>query len=411
MVTSADVVVVGGGVAGGAVAMALARAGRSVTVLERATEYKDRVRGEYMQPWGVADAQRLGVFDVLMAAGGNIVAKVVPYDETVEPESAEAAAVPLDSLLPGVPGALGIGHPAACAALADAATQAGATVVRGVDKLDVTLGAKPAVRWSTNGSTQETTCRIVVGADGRESSVRRQAGVTLNSNPALLLGAGLVVDDAPEWPADTFTVGSEDDRVYFMCPLGNGRVRLYLLYDAADKQRFAGANKAERFLEGFALKSAPKAEGFCAAKPAGPCAVYPMNDSWCDDPAPEGGALIGDAAGYSDPHIGQGLSIAMRDARVVSELLTESDDWSPAALAPYVTERRERMRRLRVANEIMTALRAQFDAEGRERRARAAARMREQPELAQFRIGMVMGPEVPPPAAFDASVKERLLAP
>ena len=405
-----DVVIVGGGIAGGALATALAAAGRSVTVLERTAEYKDRVRGEYMQPWGVADAQRLGVFDALLEAGDNVITKIVPYDELLEPSLAEKFALPIDSVVPGAPGALGIGHPAACDALSAAATNAGAAVVCGVDQLDFTLGAAPSVRWSTNGTMHEVACRLVVGADGRESAVRRQAGVPLNANPALLLGAGLVVDDAPGWPTDTFTVGSEDDRVFFMVPLGNGRVRLYLLYDARDKQRFAGPNKAERFLAGFALRSAPIAEEFCSATPAGPCAVYPMNDSWCDDPAPPGAVLIGDAAGYSDPQLGQGLSIAMRDARVVSELLADNAEWTSATLEPYVEERTERMRRLRFVNEIMTALRSQFDDEGRALRLRAMTLMQQHPELARFRTASLLGPEAAPPEAFDESVRERLLA-
>src|SRR2546427_499434 len=52
--------------------------------------------------------------------------------------------------------------------------------------------------------------------------------------------------------------------------------------------------------------------------------------------------VVGDAAGYNDPVIGEGLSIALRDVRMLSELLAASDDWSPAALQPYVEERAER---------------------------------------------------------------------
>jgi 2-polyprenyl-6-methoxyphenol hydroxylase-like FAD-dependent oxidoreductase len=90
-----DVVVVGGGIAGGALATVLATAGASVIVLERSTEYRDRVRGEYMQPWGVPEAQRLGVLDVLLEAGGNVATRMVPYDETVDPAAAEQATVDL----------------------------------------------------------------------------------------------------------------------------------------------------------------------------------------------------------------------------------------------------------------------------------------------------------------------------
>jgi squalene monooxygenase len=50
MSKSVDVVVVGAGIAGGALAAALVRGGKSVLVLERSTEYVDHVRGEYMHP-------------------------------------------------------------------------------------------------------------------------------------------------------------------------------------------------------------------------------------------------------------------------------------------------------------------------------------------------------------------------
>jgi hypothetical protein len=35
-------------------------------VVERETQFKDRVRGEYICPWGVAEAQKLGLYETLM---------------------------------------------------------------------------------------------------------------------------------------------------------------------------------------------------------------------------------------------------------------------------------------------------------------------------------------------------------
>ena len=62
---------------------------------------------------------------------------------------AEHGALPLADLLPGVPGALGIGHPVACQTLFDAAVRAGAQALRGVEQVKVTAGESPAVRTCT----------------------------------------------------------------------------------------------------------------------------------------------------------------------------------------------------------------------------------------------------------------------
>jgi 2-polyprenyl-6-methoxyphenol hydroxylase-like FAD-dependent oxidoreductase len=58
-----DVVVVGAGIAGAPIATVLARRGVEVLLLERQRGYRDRVRGEYMAPWGVLEARALGLGD------------------------------------------------------------------------------------------------------------------------------------------------------------------------------------------------------------------------------------------------------------------------------------------------------------------------------------------------------------
>jgi len=65
-----DVVIVGDGIAGSAMAMVLARRGFKVAVLERQAGFRDRLRGEFMQPWGVAEAMQLDLGDVFEDAGG-----------------------------------------------------------------------------------------------------------------------------------------------------------------------------------------------------------------------------------------------------------------------------------------------------------------------------------------------------
>ncbi len=70
MSRSADVVVVGGGIAGSSLATVMARDGYQVVVLERQSAYRDKVRGEVLLCWGVAELLRLDLEKPLLDAGG-----------------------------------------------------------------------------------------------------------------------------------------------------------------------------------------------------------------------------------------------------------------------------------------------------------------------------------------------------
>ena len=67
-----DVVIVGAGIAGGALGTVLARAGFEVALLERENSYPDRVRGEFMAPWGVTELAKLELLQPLREAGAAI---------------------------------------------------------------------------------------------------------------------------------------------------------------------------------------------------------------------------------------------------------------------------------------------------------------------------------------------------
>ena len=66
-----DVITVGGGLAGSSLARSLAEQRMKVLVLERETVFSDRVRGEQMHPWGVAELRQLGLYDLLLEACGH----------------------------------------------------------------------------------------------------------------------------------------------------------------------------------------------------------------------------------------------------------------------------------------------------------------------------------------------------
>src|SRR5829696_430606 len=63
-----DVVIGGGGVAGARLGGVLAGGGLGVLVVEREARFRDRVRGEGTWPWGVAEALRARLADLLQAA-------------------------------------------------------------------------------------------------------------------------------------------------------------------------------------------------------------------------------------------------------------------------------------------------------------------------------------------------------
>ena len=405
--TAFDTVIVGGGIAGGALATVLARAGKSVLVLERERAYRDRVRGEFFQPWGVVEAVRLGIDDVL-ASAGVYHTRVMPYDETIDPAEAERSPIHLDEVFPEARGTLGIGHPTACEALVQSAVAAGASLFRGVASVVVTRSSPTTVRFRWSGAERVVRCRLVVGADGRDSTVRRQLGMPLHETKPRLIGAGLLVRNIQGWPEHQVAIGTEDDRVFFVLPQSDGRARLYLMYAVTQRQRYSGPNAARAFIGDYRLACVPQSEGLTVAEPAGPCAAFPMNDSWVDSPLADSVVLIGDAAGHSDPHLGQGLSLALRDVRALSELLLGSEDWSPAALQPYADERAERGRRMRFCAHMLTTFRGEFGPEPRERRKRARTRMLAEPELGLWRRASLVGPDALPAEAFGESVREHL---
>jgi 2-polyprenyl-6-methoxyphenol hydroxylase-like FAD-dependent oxidoreductase len=406
---SPEVVIIGGGVGGGALATVLARSGLDVVVLERESTYPDRVRGEYIAPWGVAEFKRLGLVELLKSNGALNVERNIPYDENWTPEVAETRALDLTRMVPDIPGALCIGHPTMCNAFSAAATAAGARVIGGIKELEVTAGSRPVVSFSHDGSRTQLSPRLVFGADGRNSIVRKQlAFPVLSDEPHNIIG-GMLVANVPAWPRNVQAIGTEDRLHYFVFPQGKDLVRLYACYDFTDRARFSGPDREARLLRSFRLKCLPHSGSILEGTPVGPFNSFSNEDHWVDDPTAPGIVLVGDAAGHNDPITGQGLSIAARDARIVSDILISARNWDQTAFVPYVEERRERMRRLRIAARLAAKLRVEFGEEAKQRRARVSQRAIER-QLSPLPASMV-GPERLPPDAFLPETIEKLIAP
>src|SRR5207244_4760558 len=108
------------------------------------TQFKDRIRGEWIAPWGVAESQKLGLHETLLerCACGT------PFFEAM------GLGPPRDlrgTTLPRLP-ALTLYHPAMQEVVLDAARASGAEIWRGAAVREVRPGAPPAVTVEREGS-------------------------------------------------------------------------------------------------------------------------------------------------------------------------------------------------------------------------------------------------------------------
>jgi menaquinone-9 beta-reductase len=401
-----DIAIVGGGIAGASLAYALASAGLTVTVLESSVEYEDRVRGEAMMPWGVKEGRDLGVEQVLLDAGAHVAPAWLQYVEGL----GEPAVVPMSMMLEGIPGTLNMRHPDACQALIDAAGAAGATVVRGVHDVKLSAGIaghNASITYSADRAG-EVHAGLVVGADGRSSTVRRQAGISLQRDDPVNYLAGLLVDGLAGISEEHDVMVSEGDLLLLMFHQGGGRARLYVGLGRSGQRRFAGPGAASQFLAAWKPGCYPLSELVAAAIPAGPCVTYPGDDTWTDTPFADGVVLVGDAAGHNDPIVGQGLSIAMRDARMVRDLILDGAR-EPADFAPYGRERAERMRRLRLIADVISVTYAEDATNRMARRVFVGEKMASMDaDVFPLLVGFMTGPETVPDQLVDPRILDRI---
>jgi 2-polyprenyl-6-methoxyphenol hydroxylase-like FAD-dependent oxidoreductase len=223
--------------------------------------------------------------------------------------------------------------------------------------------------------------------------------------------SGLLVDDAHGWPSDLQTIGTSGDIHFLAFPQGEGRIRLYLGFAIEQRRRVSGPDGREAFLRAFELDCVPNAEALVNATPISPCATYSNEAGWVDTPVVPGVVLIADAAGWDDPITGQGLSVTMRDIRVVSEILKASDDWSVDALTAYVRERSERMRRLRFVSTVQSTLSNEFGPSAAARRTAVRERVAANPQLRAGAVATFIGPELLPAESFSVEAWNALFGP
>ncbi|MEE8337959.1 MAG: NAD(P)/FAD-dependent oxidoreductase [Dehalococcoidia bacterium] len=330
MASDYDLIVVGGGIAGSTLAGRVAAAGRRVLVLERERAFRDRVRGEWVPPWGVVELEKLGIIETLRERAD---AHDLPLHHSGVYQLAEH---PRDIVktTSQTRAALTFFHPNAQEALLTWAAEEGAEVIRGARVRRVAQGegdARPAVTWGDEGGEAEA--RLVVGADGRNSLVRRVLDREEQTRGDDRLWAGALLTGL-DWPSDCalWLVDPNTGYLGSVFPLGGDAARVYLGFKGEQRARLSGERDIDVFLETL-TELLEGRDIFASATLAGPLATFDADMRWVERPYENGVALIGDAAGYTDPTWGQGLSLGFRDARVLSEALAADEDWDAAAAA------------------------------------------------------------------------------
>lgn len=387
--TDYDLAIVGGGLAGSALGLVMARQGKQVLIVENSKLFRDRVRGETMAPWGSEEAQRLGIYDLLRDRCGLEVQYTTFWVAGEPGQPRDLYATTTHGM-----GNLDFKHPEMQEALINAARNAGAHVQRGCAAKSVTLGRPPVVSISDTDGVREVSAQLVVGADGRESRVRRWAGFVVLREPPYLFAASVLFESSTadlrgsvHYISDPVT-----PRNTFIVPVARNYFRPYLMYrrEVIDRQ-LSGERDTTTLIDHCVAAGAPR-EWFADALVAGPLATFEGASRWVEKPYRDGIVLVGDAASSSDPSWGNGLSMTLRDVRMLSERLSASGDWREAA-SDYADEQATQAYRLRQGETMLRDLLYESGDAALERRYRAMELLESEPDRDPDLFGI--GPDAP----------------
>lgn len=374
-----DVAIAGGGFAGASLAGVLARGGLRVIVIEREERFRDRIRGEFTWPWGVAEIDRLGLRPVFEAAGARPLLRMDEYLDGSFSRSIEV--VPRAGLT--------YQHaPVQDAIWAWAETQ-GAQLMRPARVSIYSGGDPPQITVTHDGTHSIISARLIVAASGRESAARIWTGGKSVSDPEHHRFGGVSIEGA-SFPQGSLLLGQHSPEQALLFDLGQGMSRLYLRTFIEDLAEHALGHSFENLLD--YVRPWFSSEILANARSVGPLGFFPNSNTWGSKLTGPGVALIGDVAGSADPSGGHGTSLVFRDVRVLSDLLLEQNDWS-AALDAYERERRTYYEAIRARDHWYAEVAAGRGPEGEERRARQALARETDPTLGGFGAIEFLGPD------------------
>ena len=326
MMADGQILDVGAGIAGLAVARTLARAGFSAEVVEREPAWDEAGTGIYL-PGNAARALRvLGLEQAVMERG-----LVIPRQRVSDHLGRLLVEVDLAELWDGVGPCLALPRVQLHAVLFDGARDVPIRMGVNVRALNEQDG-RVSVEFG-DGTTGEYD--LVIGADGIHSTVRRLAfGSEATAKPVGQVGWRFVTACPPE--VKTWSVLLGHRTAFLTIPIGNGRVYCYC--DVVSRSWEDRHEDLGQFFSGYAEHVPELLESVPERALVHRSTIEEVTlDSWTRGRV----VLVGDAAHATSPNMAEGAAMALEDAIVLAECL-RSVGTIPAALSAFETRRRPR---------------------------------------------------------------------
>jgi 2-octaprenylphenol hydroxylase len=172
-----DIAIIGSGIAGGALAVALKDSGLSVLLLDRRAGPLDTARGDHIQPVTQPVLSRWGVLDRLMEAG----AEQRVGTRWFYSEGAHIVTVPVPQRDDCAGAFLFLNHEKIGDILLATAEEAGVVNITGLsDWLLTRVTENWSVDWQADNQSVSATCTLLVAADGTASTVRSRLKIGLD---------------------------------------------------------------------------------------------------------------------------------------------------------------------------------------------------------------------------------------
>jgi 2-polyprenyl-6-methoxyphenol hydroxylase-like FAD-dependent oxidoreductase len=321
-----DVVVVGARCAGSPLATFLARQGVRVALVERAKFPRDTLSTHIFEGPGINVLTRLGVLDRVRATGAEPIARV-DFRQDEYAARTDFPARPGD-----LGGVMSVRRFLLDPILADAAEEAGADVMMETNVIGlVQNGRVTGVRVRSGGSERELSARLVVGADGRNSTVGKLIGARkYHVVPSERFAYWAFFEGAQAGAEPEISFHHWDGNVVIACPADSGLYQVIVIPENRLLPEFRA--DLERSFMDYAVASAPVADKLTGAKRVGKLQGIVRWESFFRESAGPGWALVGDAGHFKDPTPGQGITDAFRQATAMAPAIAGAIGGSDAEL-------------------------------------------------------------------------------